>query len=89
MTDTEINVKMLRPNFYIFFEAYEKTLLMEKNIINIRPVEYNFFLRIRVIFDSMFNAFQVAQTYKDYPIFPEFVVGFMEKYELNPVTNLL
>jgi predicted DNA binding CopG/RHH family protein len=34
----EVNVKLLRPNFYIFFEAFENTLLMEKNIINIRPI---------------------------------------------------
>jgi hypothetical protein len=34
----ELNVKLLRPNFYIFFEAFESTLLMEKNIINIRPI---------------------------------------------------
>jgi hypothetical protein len=43
---------------------------MEKNIINIRPIEYNFFLKLRVIFDSLFNAFQIASTYKEYPNFP-------------------
>ena len=35
---TEVGLKLLRPNFYVFFEAFEHTLLMEKNIINIRPV---------------------------------------------------
>lgn len=50
---------------------------MEKNIINIRPIEYNFFLKIRVIFDTMFNAFQIAYSYQEYPTFPEFVVGFL------------
>jgi len=38
MNVNEVNVKLLRPNFYIFFEAFENTLLMEKNIINIRPI---------------------------------------------------
>lgn len=36
--NNEVNVKLLKPNFYIFFEAFENTLLMEKNIINIRPI---------------------------------------------------
>jgi hypothetical protein len=50
---------------------------MEKNIINIRPVEYNFFLKIRAIFDTMFNCFQIATSYKEYPTFPEYVIGFL------------
>lgn len=38
MNNEEVNVKLIRPNFYIFFEAFENTLLVEKNIINIRPI---------------------------------------------------
>jgi hypothetical protein len=89
MGNNEVDVKLLRPSFYIFFEAYENTLVMEKNIINIRPIEYNFFLKLRVIFDAAFTVFQVATSYKEYPLFPEFVVGFLEKYQLNPATNLV
>jgi hypothetical protein len=83
----EVNVKLLRPNFYIFFEAFEGTLIMEKNIINIRPIEYNFFLKIRCIFDALYRQFLLAQSYKDYPSFPEFVVGFLEKYQIHPETG--
>lgn len=83
----ELNVKLLRPNFYIFFEAFESTLLMEKNIINIRPIEYNFFLKIRCIFDALFHHFMLARSYKEYPSFPEFVVGFLEKYQVHPETG--
>lgn len=66
----EVNLKLLRPNFYIFFEAFESTLVMEKNIINIRPIEYNFFLKLRCIFDSLFRHFLLARSFKDYPSFP-------------------
>lgn len=37
----------------------------------------------------MFSAFQIAHSYKEYPSFPEHVIGFLEKYQLNPITNVL
>jgi ppGpp synthetase/RelA/SpoT-type nucleotidyltranferase len=60
---------------------------MEKNIINIRPIEYSFFIKIRAIFDSLWTSFHIALSYKEYPSFPEFIIGFLEKYLINPSTN--
>ena len=37
----------------------------------------------------MYNHFQVATSYKEYPNFPEYVIGFLEKYQINSATNLV
>jgi hypothetical protein len=87
MPDSEnVNYKLLRPNFFIFFEAYEKTIMMEKNILNTRPLEPTFFVKIRAILDSMYNHFNSYGNYKHWTSFPEFVIGFLEKYEINLTT---
>lgn len=37
----------------------------------------------------MYNSFQIATSFKDYPSFPEYVIGFLEKYQINPTSNLV
>ncbi len=73
----------MKPNFFIFFEAYEKTIMMEKNILNTRPLEPTFFVKVRAILDSMYNHFNSYGSYKHWTPFPEFVIGFLEKYEIS------
>jgi hypothetical protein len=60
------------------------TALLQRAKFEIEGID--FFVKIRGILDSMYNHFNSYGNYKHWTSFPEFVIGFLEKYEINLTT---
>lgn len=78
--DDTTNYKLLRPNFFIYFEAYEGIIMTERKFPQRKVMPPNFYLTIRAILDAMYLHFNFATDFKHWLSFPEFVISFLEKF---------
>ena len=75
--DDPVNYKILKPNFFIYFEAYEGIIIAEKKFPQRKIMPAEFFLTIRAILDSMFLHLTFTTDYKLWLSFPEFVISYI------------